>query len=103
MPRLPTMRVIGSQVILRTFVSDDDIGNSHVEPFSDFPSVCLAPGERSTKDLNPLFSCVKGDLCILPQLANRSAIGPDRFGRQLGSWRFIQKGGLHEFIGEPWH
>src|SRR5437764_14642424 len=42
-------------------------------------------------------------LRVLPQFADRPAIGGDRLGREAGAGRLVHEGGLHELVGEAGH
>src|SRR4051812_47554305 len=88
MPRLPTMRVIGSQDISTTFGEPADMG---------------VPSGEIRLALTPDRLGVVRHLGILAQFADGPAVGGDRLGGKLGTGGFVEEGRLHELIGEAGH
>src|SRR5262249_3091199 len=88
MPRLPTIRVIGSQDISTTFGT---------LPATGVPSwgirLAMAPDG---------LGVVRG-LSVLAQFADGAAVGPDGLGGQLGAGGLVEERRLHELVGEAGH
>src|SRR5271156_89098 len=113
MPRLPTMRVIGSQFISTRFF--DLLGTSLVgavivlidrslcfvlRQWASIRSWMVAGGQFSAR-MTPLWFLVDGGLGHVAQGANGAAVGADGCAGNLCTRRLIHKG--HEFVGETGH
>src|ERR1700683_932262 len=117
MPRLPTMRVIGSQFISTRFF--DLLGTSCVgavmvligiAPLPSQSGFCsmavligsrVIPGGQFRAGMPPLRLFVYGVLGYGPQRTDRAPIHADSGAGNMGAWRFIHK--WHELVGEARH
>src|ERR1700735_5589402 len=97
MPRLPTMRVIGSHAIsTRPFSSSVNFLTTIALP----PDLLVAGGQVAAwfAPLRLVIERVRGDL---PQASDRAAIDPAGHGGDAGPRRLVHE--RHELVGETRH
>src|SRR4051812_34001791 len=89
MPRLPTIRVIGSQDIFTVRVGVSAL-------------IGDAPRPRRS-GFAPLGLEVERVAGVLAELADRPAVGGDGLGRELRAGRLVEQRRLHELVREAGH
>src|SRR3954467_6634032 len=99
MPRLPTMRVIGSHDISRTSLSSVSVcaGASWILVIAGSSPVLLVAG-RELALVAPLGFLLDGLHRDATQPANDRAVAPDRRGGDLAARGFVHE--RHELVGE---
>src|SRR3954467_4534750 len=101
MPRLPTMRVIGSQAIsTRLLVPDVPVGRVSVAVMAGSPGPLRAGHELATRPA-PLGFLVHGSGGHGPQSPDRGAVRRHRCGGELPAGRLVHEG--HELVREARH
>src|SRR3954454_5107253 len=102
MPRLPTIRVIGSQAISTSFPASGSIlsRTAIVYPSSVAPARLVAGGELGLV-LAPLRLLVHRPVGDRAELADDRAIGPTQGRRHATARRCIHE--RHELVGEARH
>src|SRR4051794_26912518 len=102
MPRLPTIRVIGSQAISTSFPASGSIFSrtAIVYPSSVAPARLVAGGELRPV-LAPLRLLVHGPVRDRAELADDRAVGAAECGRHATARRRIHE--RHELVGEAGH
>src|SRR5271154_2873602 len=108
MPRLPTMRVIGSQFISTRFpflpgasLVGAVIVLISIAPLDSLVASGVVSRGQFRAGMAPFRFFVDGRLGHAAQGANGAAIGADRGARYLCARRLIHEG--HEFVGEAGH
>src|SRR5262245_54519246 len=96
MPRLPTIRVIGSQAI-----STSPLAFLVLVVAIGLPPLTLVAGRELRAGCAPLRFLVDGLGGDAPQPADRTAVHPARDGRHARAGRFVHE--RHELVGEPGH
>src|SRR5271169_1332465 len=106
-PRLPTIRVMGSQFISTNFLEPVGVPFAAVVivPMFSAPFFSVRPGSVASGQLwtrvPPLWFLVHGFVCECAQRPDGLAVDADGRGGNFSSWGFIHEG--HELIREAWH
>src|ERR1700686_191774 len=107
MPRLPTMRVMGSQFIstrLRCFSSSSGMVSGYVAmawsslEWLGVGTVWMVAGGELRAVVAPLGFLIDGGVGDAAEGADHTTVATDDCGRDHGSGRFVHEG--HEFVGE---